>query len=131
MQRGATISHTQTLCFTFDAGKAFTIVFAGFAFTTTSLPNIMRFPALVAGFVRVLILHKFGIVNLPNFFTSLVAIPARLPIILEQTDFFTSCFPASAAASAVLVMAFGLVFIALGSIVRLGKGIRAKYNALH
>merc|ERR1712146_873292 len=52
------------------AGKALTIVLAGFAFTMTTLPKISRFPALVAFFWRVLIMTTPGMTNLPFFFAS-------------------------------------------------------------
>merc|ERR1712146_384702 len=48
----------QTLFFSAAKGNAFTTFRAGFAFTITVLPNTSRFPALVAGFVRVLILNN-------------------------------------------------------------------------
>merc|ERR1712190_410463 len=60
------------------AGKALTMVFAGFAFTMTTLPKISRFPALVAFFWRVLIITTPGITNLPFFFASVVAMLARV-----------------------------------------------------
>merc|ERR1719454_880493 len=53
--------------------KALTMVLAGFALTITILPKISLLPALVAGFKRVLIMHKPGIVHFPVFFTSRVA----------------------------------------------------------
>merc|ERR1740123_1275673 len=52
---------------------------AGFAFTTTSFPNIIFFPALVAGFTLVLILHSPGRVKMPVDFTSPAPISARFP----------------------------------------------------
>merc|ERR1719488_276485 len=60
------------------AGKAFTTVLAGFAFTMTTLPKISRFPALVAFFWRVLIMTTPGMTNLPFFFASCVAMLARV-----------------------------------------------------
>merc|ERR1719230_325133 len=59
-------------------GKAFTTVFAGLAFTTTILPKISLLPALVAGFLRVLILARPGMTNKPLFFTCSAAMLARL-----------------------------------------------------
>merc|ERR1711874_152916 len=79
----------QMLRFKAATAKALTTVFAGFAFTTTSFPNIILFPALVAGFTRVLILHSPGRVKMPAFFTSLAPISARLPMSFPQTDFLT------------------------------------------
>merc|ERR1712032_948713 len=62
----------QMLCFKAATGKAFTIFRAGFAFTTTTFPKTSLLPALVAGFMRVLILQSPGRVNTPLLFTSLV-----------------------------------------------------------
>merc|ERR1719221_700961 len=81
-----------------DTGKALTTVFAGFAATTTSLPNISRLPAFVAGFFLVLIITKPGTTNLPTVFTCLAPISARASMILEQSDFFTSDAVARASA---------------------------------
>merc|ERR1719277_1297222 len=58
----------QTDFFSAAKAKAFTMVLAGFAFTITILPKISLLPALVAGFRRVLIMHRPGIVHLPVFF---------------------------------------------------------------
>merc|ERR1712004_87765 len=68
----------QTLFLRAATGKAFTMVFAGLAFTTTTLPNISLFPAFVAGFTRVLTMQTPGMTTFPVFFTSLVTIAARL-----------------------------------------------------
>merc|ERR1711981_427015 len=67
------VATTQTLAFRAATGKAFTTFFAGLAFTMTVLPNTSLFPALVAGFILVLILHKPGRVKMPVLATSLVA----------------------------------------------------------
>merc|ERR1711865_779055 len=86
--------HTALLwiCFLRAAtGYAFTTVFAGFAFTFVSRPNIMRTPALVAGFTRVLIRHRPGMVKMPFFFTSLEAISTKLLSSSEQAFTFISC----------------------------------------
>merc|ERR1719240_713460 len=48
----------------------FTRVFAGFAFTNTSLPKAIRFPAFVAGFFFSLIIVIPGMVNFPEAFSS-------------------------------------------------------------
>merc|ERR1712141_481229 len=85
-------------------GKALTMVLAGFAFTICILPNISRFPALVAGFTRVLILQRPGMVKRPAFFTSAVATVARVLRIFAHCDFFTSVPVANASASAPLVI---------------------------
>merc|ERR1712048_42224 len=60
----------QTLSLRAFTGYAFTIFRAGFAFTITTLPKTSRSPAFVAGFVRVLILHKPGTVKIPLLDTS-------------------------------------------------------------
>merc|ERR1712039_687050 len=73
--RTATI---QTAFFRAATGKAFTTFFAGLAFTITTLPKISFLPAFVAGFVLVLRRHRPGRANPPVFFTSVVAISARL-----------------------------------------------------
>merc|ERR1712066_692953 len=70
--------YPHTLFFRAETGKAFTTFLAGFAFTITTFPKTSLFPALVAGFMRVLILQTPGIVNTPVLFTSFVAISARL-----------------------------------------------------
>merc|ERR1712046_350719 len=82
------------------AGKALTTVFAGFAFTMTTLPKISRFPALVAFFWRVLIITTPGMTNLPFFFASVVAMLARVVKAVLITPLFTSQLSASAAVRA-------------------------------
>merc|ERR1719243_550942 len=86
------------------AGKAFTMVLAGFAFTMTTLPKLSRFPALVAFFWRVLIMTTPGMTNLPFFFASCVAMLARVLKAVLMTPLFTSQLSASAAVRALLVM---------------------------
>ena len=86
------------------AGKAFTTVFAGFAFTITSLPNIIFCPALVAGFTFVLIITKPGSVNFPTFTVSLVPISATQSSSFVASLFFISIAVASALAMAPLLM---------------------------
>merc|ERR1711869_149883 len=77
------------ICFLSAAtGKAFTTVFAGFALILVSLPNIILTPALVAGFVRVLMRQTPGRVKTPVFFTSLVPRATRLLITWEQAFCF-------------------------------------------
>merc|ERR1712187_760391 len=70
----------QMLFFKAETGKAFTIFFAGFAFTITTFPKISRLPAFWAVFSLVLIMQSPGSVNLPVLTTSFVAMPARLSI---------------------------------------------------
>merc|ERR1719411_286964 len=67
------------------AGNALTTVLAGFALTTTSWPNIIFFPAFVAGFCLVLILARTGMVNTPDFLTSVPPTSANLPKSFETT----------------------------------------------
>merc|ERR1712061_4109 len=70
-QSGAKVyRRTQTDFLSAATAKALTMVFAGLALTITILPKISLLPALVAGFRRVLIMHKPGIVHFPFFFTS-------------------------------------------------------------
>merc|ERR1719155_203552 len=95
----------QTLAFSAATGKALTTFFAGFAFTMTVLPKISLFPALVAGFMRVLIRHKPGRVKMPVLLTSFVAISASDPMIFRHADFLSSLSAARASAIAPLVIA--------------------------
>merc|ERR1719245_1069692 len=74
-------------------------------------PKISLLPALVAGFILVLIRHKPGTVKMPFFFTSAVAISAKLFITLVATDFFSSHFVARASAMAPLDMATTAFFM--------------------
>merc|ERR1712187_175733 len=60
-----TLLPAQMLFFRADNGKALTIFFAGFAFTTIILPKISLLPAFVAGFIRVFSLNKPGIEKVP------------------------------------------------------------------
>merc|ERR1711972_120822 len=101
----------QTLALRAATGNAFTIFFAGLALTITTLPKTSLLPAFVAAFMRVLILHKFGIVKMPLLTTSFVAISARLPMTFAQTPFLSSHSVARASARAPLVMAFAVDFI--------------------
>merc|ERR1712224_381886 len=97
----------QTLFFKAAAGKAFTIVRAGLALTSCIFPKISFLQALVAGFWRVLILQRPGKVNIPFFWTSLVAIAARLAIILPATVAFLSSH-SSAICFAIAPLVIGL-----------------------
>merc|ERR1712087_66486 len=106
---------TQILDFKAATGYAFTIFLAGFALTMTTLPNTSRFPAFVAGLVRVFSLHKPGSANTPVFFTSCVATSARTLSAFAQTDFFNSQDAAMASAIAPLVMAFDVVAFFIGA----------------
>merc|ERR1719472_430640 len=93
-------------------GKAFTTVLAGFAFTFISWPKAIRTPAFVAGFTRVLILQRPGIVKMPVFFTSAVARVAKLSRSPEHTFVFISCCSASVLMRAPFVMTLLPDFIA-------------------
>merc|ERR1719188_1447938 len=92
-------------------GYAFTIFRAGLAFTITTLPKTSRLPAFVAGFVRVLILHRPGTVKIPVLDTSWEAISAKLPMTFMHTDFFNSHSLARASAMAPLPIAFWVCFM--------------------
>merc|ERR1719450_1170030 len=94
------------------AGKALTTVFAGCALTFFSSPNIILTPAFVAGFTRVLMRQRPGMVKMPFFFTSLVPIVTRLLMILAHAACFNSCFVASSFVMAPLLMALAPAFIA-------------------
>merc|ERR1719432_217085 len=91
-------SGAQTLFFRAASGYAFTIFLAGFAFTTHIFPKISLLPALVAGFVRVLILNNPGIVKTPVLETSLAPSSARLAMIFTHCALFSSCSLASCSA---------------------------------
>merc|ERR1719172_412963 len=97
------------------AGKAFTMVLAGFAFTMTTLPKISRFPALVAFFWRVLIMTTPGMTNLPFFFASCVAMLARVLRAVLMTPLFTSQLSARAAVRALLVMTVDFIIGAISA----------------
>ena len=100
-----------------DATNALTTVFAGFAFTTDSLPNIIFLVALVAGLLLVFIRTSPGIVKTPVFFTSSVATSARVAKALSATDFLISVCVAMASANADFDMATAAVFFPFGAIV--------------
>merc|ERR1719382_748434 len=84
--------------------KALTMVFAGFALTITILPKISLLPAFVAGFRRVLIMHKPGIVHFPVFFTSREATLVNVSSTFTTCDFFSSVPSARACAKAPLLI---------------------------
>merc|ERR1719456_1846561 len=108
----AQLYHLAQICFFSAAtGNAFTIVFAGLAFTLVSLPNMTLTPALVAGLVRVFRRQRPGTVNTPVFFTSWVAMATRLLITSEHAFCFKPCSVASDFVMAPLVIAFPPAFI--------------------
>merc|ERR1719421_2345552 len=101
------ISWSSQICFLSAAtGKAFTTVFAGFALTLVSLPNITFTHAFVAGLVLVLMRQMPGSVKTPFFFTSFVPTDTRLFKTLEHAFVFKPCSVAMAFKRAPLVMAF-------------------------
>merc|ERR1719347_576822 len=85
-------------------GKALTMVRAGLAFTSITLPNTSRLPAFVAGFKRVFTMHTPGMVNLP-FLISWAATSARAARALVAWLFLISAASARTSAMPVLVMA--------------------------
>merc|ERR1719402_1807340 len=105
-------SQHQNAFFSDATANALTTVFAGLAFTIVSLPKIFFFPALVAGFLRVLILQRPGKVKTLIFFSSAVAISARLARTFVAS-FFLSSHPV-ARASAKALLPITAAFIATG-----------------
>merc|ERR1712207_120105 len=77
----------QMLFFSADTQKALTTVHAGFAFTITTFPKTSLLPALVAGFLRVFIMQRPGMVNLPALFTSFVPTSAAVANAATRPDF--------------------------------------------
>merc|ERR550532_1737629 len=96
---------THTLFLSAATQKALTIFVAGLALTMTTLPKISFLPAFVAGFIRVLIMTKPGMVNLPAFFTSLLATAAKLSSTFLTSDPFNSVAVESSATIADFDMA--------------------------
>merc|ERR1719443_1173683 len=130
--------NTQICALSAATGKALTTVLAGFAFTFISCPKAILTPALVAGFTRVLILQRPGMVKIPVFFTSVVASVAKLSRRPEHTFVFISCCSASVLTRAPFVMTLDFIaFIAfmlfIGAIAesvsskRMRGGFRACY----
>merc|ERR1712125_94321 len=105
---------TQNWFFSAATANAFTTVFAGFAFTIVTFPNISRLPAFVAGFTRVFTRQSPGTVKTEFFFSSAAATPARASMTFAAWDFLSSHVPARDSARAPLVIAFP--FMALGAI---------------
>merc|ERR1719343_1119361 len=87
----------QSLFFSAATANALTTFLAGFAFTTTTLPNISRLPAFVAGFVFTFNIARPGTVNLPVDLTSFVATAARLASTFLQSAAFKTVAVAIAA----------------------------------
>merc|ERR1719343_746256 len=106
---------TQMLFFNAATAMALTTFLAGFAFTTTTLPNISRLPAFVAGFVLTFNMARPGTVNLPVALTSFVATAARLASTFLQSAAFK---PVAVAIAAVIPdWDMAVTFMALGAIV--------------
>merc|ERR1719282_1651383 len=128
-------SNAQSVCkagaqnssFSTLAGKTFTTVLAGFALTRTTLPNISLLPAFVAGFMRVLIVTRSGILNFPFFFVSATAMLANVLSALLATARFTSQLSAIAAKRAPLVIT---VLFIIGAISVTGTKEQAVLSAL-
>merc|ERR1719163_220922 len=108
----AHLAASQIWAFSAATGKGFTTVLAGLAFTFISWPKAILTPALVAGFTRVLILQRPGMVKMPVFFTSVVASAAKLSRRPAHTFVFISCCSASVLTRAPLVMTLLLDFMA-------------------
>merc|ERR1719235_784445 len=101
------ISWSSQICFLSAAtGKALTTVFAGFALTLVSLPNITFTHAFVAGLALVLMRQMPGKVKTPFFLTSLVPTETRLFKTFEQAFVFNPCSVAIAFNKAPLLIAF-------------------------
>merc|ERR1712054_356679 len=95
---------TQIWALSAATGKALTTVLAGFAFTFISWPKAILTPALVAGFTRVLILQRPGMVKMPVFLTFVVASVAKLSRRPAHTFVFISCCSARVLTRAPLVI---------------------------
>merc|ERR1719476_98926 len=104
----------QMLAFNAANGNALTIFLAGFAFTIMTFPNTSRFPAFVAGFVRIFNRVKPGTVNTPVFFTSCVATRASSPSHFDTTVFLTSHAVANASAMPPFDMGLAAAFAFIG-----------------
>merc|ERR1719476_835012 len=109
----------QNWFFSAATANAFTTVFAGFAFTIVTFPNISRLPALVAGLTRVLTRQTPGSENTEFFFSSVAATPARASMTFAAWDFLSSQVPARDSARAPFVIAFP--FMAFGAIAAIGR----------
>merc|ERR1719335_744362 len=106
------LSHLQIAALSAATGKAFTTFLAGFALTTITLPNTSRLPALVAGFMRVLILQRPATVKMPLLLTCLVPRSANAFNTPAACDFLSSHFFASSSAIAPCAIALAPAFIA-------------------
>merc|ERR1719248_25707 len=126
------IRWSSQICFLSAAtGKALTTVFAGFALTLVSLPNITLTHAFVAGLVLVLMRQMPGKVKTPFFLTSLVPTETRLFKTLEQAFVFKPCSVAIAFNRAPLLIAFAPAFIDFmgGNMMLTDMGIQEEEHA--
>merc|ERR1719191_1654246 len=82
----------------------FTRVLAGFAFTNTSLPKAIRFPAFVAGFFFSLIMVIPGMANFPAAFSCAGISASRAP----KTAFTSFFLIPEADSIAPKISAFGI-----------------------
>merc|ERR1719326_660983 len=119
---------TQTLFFSAATAKALTTFLAGFAFTTTTLPNISLLPAFVAGFVFTFNMARPGTVNLPVDLTSFVPTAARLASTFLQSAAFKPVAAAIAAVMAPWDMA--VTFMALGAMSQTCGREAAKHKSI-
>merc|ERR1719437_106473 len=121
--RTASEMSTQTLFFSAATANALTTFLAGLAFTITTLPNISRLPAFVAGFVFTFNIARPGTVNLPVDLTSFVATAARLASTFLQSAAFK---PVAVAIAAVMPdWDMAVTFMALGAISQICEGRRS------
>eukprot|EP00411_Alexandrium_monilatum_P018535 CAMPEP_0175242122 /NCGR_PEP_ID=MMETSP0093-20121207/30906_1 /TAXON_ID=311494 /ORGANISM="Alexandrium monilatum, Strain CCMP3105" /LENGTH=146 /DNA_ID=CAMNT_0016536189 /DNA_START=133 /DNA_END=573 /DNA_ORIENTATION=- len=97
-------------------GTAFTTVLDGAALMIAHLPKISRLPALVGGLTRVLILARPGMVKMPDFFNSSVAISVMLSSTRLATALCISNALAMHWARALLDMTAVLIDLLLGAI---------------
>merc|ERR1719413_290599 len=119
---------TQTLFFSAATANALTTFLAGFAFTTTTLPNISRLPAFIAGFVFTFNIARPGTVNLPVDLTSFVATAARLASTFLQSAAFK---PVAVAIAAVMPdWDMAVTFMALGAMSMICEGREAAIDNL-
>merc|ERR1719323_2335897 len=123
----ASKTEAQTLFFSAATAKALTTFLAGFAFTTTTLPNISFLPAFVAGFVFNFSIARPGIVNLPADFTSFVPTAARLASTFLQSAALSPVAVAIAAVMPDCDMAFAAAaFMAFGAMLGGTAGRRTR-----
>merc|ERR1719384_339589 len=106
------------LFFSAATAKTLTTFLAGFAFTTTTLPNISLLPAFVAGLVFNFSIARPGTVNFPVDFTSFVATAARQASAFLQSAAFKPVAVAIAATRAPCDIAFAGAAFALGAIIQ-------------